>query len=119
MSREDMINYINELEARLKSQDEQHQDEPILKRFDSHDDLISYLVEHGLLDIPTDNSDEECHDCNQDDEHDDSLDRVDRQIVKTAIEALKLYEERAKSKCLLDHDIPSLCELIKIVKGIN
>lgn len=118
MSREDMINHINELEARLKSQDE-----PTLKRFDSHDDFISYLVEQGLLDIPTDNSDEECHDCNQDncedDEPDDSLDRLDRQILETTIEALGFYENRAKCQDISHHDTLALCELIRTIKGID
>lgn len=122
MSREDMINHINELEARLKSQDKLGQDEPTLKRFNSHDDFISYLVEQGLLDIPDAEEccqqDEECYGCNQDSCESDIYEQLvmAKELRKESrialLNSLKLFNKKnIKDGMVRVSELPSLLHM--------
>lgn len=86
MNREDMIDYVNELEARLESPEneseskseseaDQNDSSPQIKVkvFNSHEDLIEYQIKNGLIDIPAEHCckiDEECSDSDCDSEMD-------------------------------------------------
>jgi len=128
-SRKDMIDYINELEARLEqpkvspSDDEQQVE---IKVFNSYEDLLTYKIENGLVDIPeeregcgTDNecSNSDCEIEQPDSPIDECSDTMDLQVIETVSAVLASCKFKAEKNILSHSDISALSTLISTVKG--